>query len=223
MAEYQRGKLREILTFVKVINPNLYYGWVTKDFASLSNLSAADITALGHQTAEAMQSAQGAICILGANRPKPPRATKRLNANPDAATQGKASTFYGVGYEGTALAAGWKLGASLEVVNVKNSARSKTVAVKLSDGGYYAFSMNATDVTTYKDALGLIEPTAIKATERSALFSGATRPKPPKVQKSLGTSKFSSYCDPAKLDDLLAAEWAQIDPEIRLVIASATP
>lgn len=223
MPGYLRGDLRQTLTFVKVINPNLYYGWYTKDFASQPNISAADLTALGHITAESMQANTAAICILGANRPKPPRATKILNNNPDAASQGRASTFYSVGSEGTALAAGWKLSSSLEVVNVKNSARSKTVAVKLSKGGHYAFSMNAADVASYGDDLGLILPTSITANERASLFSGATRPKPPRVQKTVGTTKFSSFCDPSKLDDLLAAEWSQLDPEIPLVVAAVAP
>lgn len=222
MPSYTRGDLRQNLTFVKVINPNLFYGWNTKDFASQPGVSSADLTALGHFNAAAIQSNTTAICILGANRPKPPRATKLLNANPDAATQGRVSTFYGVGYEGTALAAGWKLSSSLEVVNIKNSSRSQTVAVKLTNGGHYAFPMNAADVGTYGGELGLILPTQITSNERASLFSGASRPRPPRVQKVVGTSKFSSYCDPAKLDDLIDAGWSQLDPEIQLVIASAS-
>lgn len=222
MASYTRGDLRQTLSFVKVIAPNLFYGWLTKDFAgdtSLSGIAQSDLTALGHFTATALLSTSGAIAILGANRPKPPRATKLLNANPDASTQGKCSTFYSVGSEGTALAAGWKLGKSLEVVNIKNGARSKTVAVKLTGGGHYAWSMNAADVATYGTELGLILPTSITSNERASLFSGVSRPKPPRVQKEVGTSKFSSFCDPTKLDNLLAAGWSQMDPEIQMNLA----
>jgi hypothetical protein len=219
MAIYQRGQKRNILTFVKCLNPNLYYGWNTKDLSALPGVSNADLIALGHITPQSLLTTSNAIAILGANRPTPPRAIKIINENPDQSTQGKASTYMGVGSEGTALAAGWKMSGGVKKVNIRQSGRSVTVAVPCN-GGYYAFPMNAGDVTTYAGELGLLLPANITGNERARLFSGATRPRPPRVQKQLNTGKFSSFCDPAKLDDLLQAGWSEIESEIQLVIAA---
>lgn len=214
MPTYLQGDKRNVLTFVKVLD-NLYYGWNAKDLASNPGVGAGDLTALGHITAAAMAAIASPIAVIGANRPKPGRATKTINVNPDAATQGKVSTYIGKGSENTALAAGWKLTGYLEVVNLRNSARTTTVGVQLTGGGIYCFPINTVAATNYAALLGLQIPSALTAVERSKMFSGATRPRPPRVSlKAANGSTFSSFCDPTKLDDLLDAGWSQTDPEI---------
>jgi hypothetical protein len=215
MPSYTRGILRDQLTFVKIGDSSLYYGFTTKDFASLTgvSLSVANIATLGHLQSTNVPT--GGLRIFGAKSPKPPRMTKVVNANPGPSQQGTVSTFVATNNVAAAETEKWKLTNPGRGVTLTNNARSKTVGATLTGGGIYLWPMNATDVTTYATELGLQIPEQISAIERAKAFSGATRPRPAKVTKPDANGKnFSSFCSADKLDNLLAAGWQLLKPEI---------
>jgi hypothetical protein len=215
MPSYTRGVGRDQLTFVKTGTGQLYYGFTTKDFASLAgvSLSVADLTRLGHLLSTGIPA--GGLKIFGAKSPKPPRVTKVVNKTATASQQRTVSTFCGVDNVDEAEADGWRLTNSGRPITVTNNSRTKTVAASLTGGGLYLWPMNADDVTTYAAELGLQSPEQLSSIERAKSFVGATRPRPPKVKRDLDKGgDFSSFCSHDKLDNLLAAGWQLIKPEI---------
>lgn len=215
MPSYTRGVLRDQLVFVKIGASNLYYGFTTKDFASLAgvSLSVANLATLGHLQANNVPT--GGLRIFGAKSPKPPRMTKVVNAAAGPLQQRSVSTFCADSKIADAESEGWKLTNTGRGVTLSNNARTKTVAATLTGGGIYLWSMNAADVALYAAELGLQQPEQISAIERAKAFSGATRPRPAKVTKpdAKGANK-SSFCSHDKLDNLLAAGWQLLKPEV---------
>lgn len=202
MSSYTRGKKREKLTFVKVsLTQALYYGFKTKDLASISGVSAGDLVALGHLEVAGLPA--GRITILGANSPKPPRVRKVVNKTPGANVQASVSTYCGVNAIATAAAEEWQLVNAGRGVHVSNNARTVTVGAKIQGGGYYLFPMNAADATQYATALGLELPTNLSATERSQAFSGTSYPKPAVIKISTAQGTFSSFCSHDAIDAAL--------------------
>jgi hypothetical protein len=203
MPAYLRGVLRDVLTFVKVGNGGLFYGFKAKDLTAIPGVGAADVTALGHMSVTSLPATR--IAVIGANSPKPPRVTKTLVRRPSATVQGSTSTFCATDKISAALAEGWQTTNGGRGVMISNG-RSITVGARLASGGIYLFPMNSVDATTYAATLGLILPANLSATERSQSFSGTNKPKPAIVSKSLPNGSFRSFCSFDKLDDALAGE-----------------
>lgn len=134
--------------------------------------------------------------VIGANSPKPARATKKT-------ATGSKSGFVGTTEIPTARAAGWKVGRSKRRVGASNS-RTKTVYVNIG-GVKYAWPMSAENFTAIgadREVLGIEEATA-----NDVLVFGASYPKPPRVAKIVGAgtaneTSYSAFVDPDSLDNL---------------------
>lgn len=220
MPSYTRDKKRDQLTYVPM-NSILYYGFNTKDLSALAGVSAADLSALlGHVPGETAAATANIILVLGANSPKPPRVTRKLeNASPG--TQQSVSTFCAPGKLATAIAAKWnvsKKGTSVSLRPPRPASGSQTAIAELSDGTLYAFSMNKEDFAAYGSILGLKQASSIRsATERGKLVAGSTRPKPGRAKLVLDSgATISSFYSTEAADELADGGWDIIDDEIVL-------
>lgn len=183
MPDYLVGQARDQMTFVKVYkNGLLYYGWKAKEIESLPGITAGEVTALGHIDAVTVAALSGAIPILGANSPKPARFKKVLNRRPTAQQQGTASTFVGIDNYADALAQGWSQSSAARGITLTDTARTKTMAAKMANGGYYLFPLNADRALDVAGPLGLILPSSLTGQERLKAFSGSSKPKPGTVK-----------------------------------------
>lgn len=218
MPSYTRGKPRNTLTFVRMgAASNLYYGFKTKDLASIGGVTAADLADCGHLTV-AQVPATGSILILGANSPKPPRVKKRIAVNPSSATQGSVSTFCAPAALGAAAAAGFLLAKPGRGVKITPDGRSVSAAAKPSaTGGLYVFPMNKDDFTAYSAVLGLEIPNT--AAERAQCYTGSSSPRPAIAKKTVaagaGIATVSSFVSYDAIDAAITAGWE--------IIKEATP
>ena len=207
MPSYLRGQERDLIRFVKVYtNSELYYGFNTKDFASLTGygLNEEDITPLGHLALDAVPDA--GILIFRANAPKPQRVKKVINKNPTAEQIGNASTFIAAGQLRAASAQGWKLAADGRGISLTSNGRNTTAVADLDNSeGLYAMSMNANDFDTFKDDLGLDNKATITTqADRLRIFKGTSRPYPNIVGKRLDRGDFSAMCSASALSEALS-------------------
>lgn len=215
MPSYTRGEERDVLTYVRVNSATsiYHYGWKAKDISKETDISEADLLALGHIKRGSLP--QGSVYTLRAQSPKPGRATKRIRKNPGPGEKGSVSTFYGAGFLSAALGAGWSGVKRPKSVSLKNKARYVTAIAKLSNGSHYVFPMNKTDFVAYKAALGLLEPQQITTTqERESLVRGCSIPRPGRVSKDIGNGQeFSSFFSTDAEDAALAAEFGVVERE----------
>lgn len=229
MPGYLRGKKRDQMTYV-LVSEFAYFGFKTKDLSSVAGVTAADLTALGHVrgTAQApFQPAAGRIVIVGANAPKPPRATKRI-ASAAAGAQQSVSTFCAVNNTGLAMAAGWNISKQRRGVflrPVTSAKNSVTAIAELSDGSLYCFPMNKADYNTYAAQLGLKDSaTEQSATEKAKLVSGSTIPKPGKASLEVsGGGSFSSFYSTSAKDTAAQAGFSIMTEEVVIANGGANP
>jgi hypothetical protein len=218
MPIYTRGKKRDNMVFVHA-NPVILWGYKTKDLAALSGISATDLaTQLGHIKSETAQGLVGAILVVGANAPKPPRVTKKLTAG-TTSSQRSVSTYCSTTTLSIALQNGWTMskgnrGVILRAASLNRP--SQTAVAKLSDGTLYAFPMNSADFKAYGTRLGLQDATTLKSDqERNSLVSGCRLPRPGKASLELSDgSTFSSFF--SSNHDIGANGFSQMTSEIVL-------
>lgn len=196
MPSYTRNVKRDNLVFVPC-NTKIHYGFKTKDLSALGGVSSADVTALGHLSASAATAVAGAILVIGASAPKPPRVKKAIS-NAAAGAQKSVSTFCSKTGLGVALSAGWSLvnqGVTVSLRAASAQSGSISAIATLSNGAKYVFPMNKADFDAYGAALGLESSTDITTTtERDSLVRGSSTPKPGKASKILdGGGTFSSF------------------------------
>ena len=213
MPSYTSGVLRDETLYVKVFaGQEVYYGFVTKDFETLTGFSATDTVALGHTLPNALPA--GSLRFLRAQAPKPPRARKVINPNAGADVQKSISTFVGVDNQLSAEAQGWKISKRGRGVSL-GQGRSVSAIAEVSTGAYYVFPLNRTDYNNYRTVLGLIDPGTINtATERSKLVRGSSRPRPGRASiRRQGGGTFTSFFSTSQTGDLLAAQWSILEQE----------
>lgn len=213
MSSYTRGKKRPNTVFV-YLNNSIYFGFKPKDIASITGVTASDITALGHIPPSGVPS--GRIKVVGAKAPQPPRVMKKLG-NP-VGQQQSASTFCAYNSLAAAQTSGWSLIKSRRGVTLRSAAaprQSLTAIATLGDGSLYCFPMNKTDFESYGAELGLQSSTLITSdTEREKLVSGASLPYPGRASKLLSNgSTFSSFFSTASQGDVLDAGYDIISEE----------
>ena len=209
MPSYLRGQERDLLRFVKVYpNGELYYGFNTKDFASLTGygLTNTDIQALGHLALENVPDT--GILIFRANSPKPQRVKKVINKNPTAEQVGNASTFVAAGKLKEASAQGWKLATDGRRISLVSNSRTTTAVADLeASQGLFATSMNKNDFDTFGEILGLKSKSTITTdAERQRVFTGTSRPYPNIVGKVVpggNGGSFRSICSASALTTAL--------------------
>lgn len=161
----------------------LKYGFMT-------GVTAAVQTILGHVPVTDRASVSG--LVIGANAPKPARAT-RVRAS------GVDSSFCDHGARAGAIAAGFKVGAPRRRFG-NSGARSKTVYV-VHEGNKIAWKMpNSTHTAIGADltALGIVDATAA---DKDLVF-GVSYPQLPRVKQTGSTIERTTFCDPSKLNAL---------------------
>lgn len=132
--------------------------------------------------------------VIGANSPKPGRATKNT-------ATGTKSGFCAPASVAAARAANWKVSRSKRRV-AASTTLSKPVYVEIGNVKY-GWSMPA---ATYAQ-LNLTELGIKDATASDTVIFGASYPKPPRVALVVGAgtageTSYSSFCEPNKLDSL---------------------
>jgi hypothetical protein len=178
---------RTLVHVVPYTSSTIKYGFFT-------NADGSTQTALGHT---AITGAYPTGLVLGANAPKPGRAT-RFRAT------GVESSFVSATARTTAVAAGWKVSPG-RVRNGASSTKSKTVYVTV-ESNKIAWKMPQflyAKISTDMAALGILDATSADLD----LVFGARYPRLPRVGKievpqSGAPSKLTTFCDPDALDTL---------------------
>jgi hypothetical protein len=216
MPSYTRGEKRDNLTFVELnaVGSNVFYAWYAKDIASETNVTSADLTALGHRQAASLPA--GALYLIAASSPKPGRATKKIVDNPGVTQKGTVSTFYAVGSVSSMLSQGWKLTKRPSIVSLSNNARFVTAIAELSNGLSYCFPLNRADFDTYGAQLGLTTSATINTdAERNRLVAGCSFPRPGRASLDLGNgADFSSFFSSNSISELQQAGYKILYPEL---------
>lgn len=218
MPSYLRGAAnrRANMTFVAVNAQNLHFGWNAKDLTQKTGVAQADLTALGHVTAEQMAAVSGGLAIIGANSPRPGRMKKIINpgtTSPD--VQESVSTFVAYDAVAQALAQGWKFaGSGKSLPTIRQNTRTVTAGASIDFGGgtvgWYVFPMNASDAKlTQIAALGLkFAGGGLTDAEIRKAFSGTSQPRPFKATLEIeGGVTVSSFCSHDKVTDAQTAGW----------------
>jgi hypothetical protein len=162
---------------------NINYGFNT-------NMDEADKALLGHVAVNL--ASPPPRFVLGANRPKPGRATKRSAAASN-------SSFYAASQTTALRAAGWRVGfPKLRPGKGANGLLSKEYYVTIS-GIKYAWPLS-NDVAARLGDLGQLGLRLTQNTENDYVF-GARFPKPPKAASisvgDNGVSSVSTFYDPS--------------------------
>lgn len=182
MSKFNRGKTKDNLTFVS-INDILFYGFNMKDAASISGVSAGDLTACGHLTPTQVADNDVKILVLSPNAPKPATYRKRL-ANNLGGQQQSFSTFVGHAARITALGAGFKPAKAGKGVSLRATPRNRgskiTAIAEMRNGLLYCWPMDAVDFAAVGSELGLQNASGITTeAERKVLVmspGGGCRP-----------------------------------------------
>ncbi len=159
-----------------------------------TNIDAADRATLG-QTA--VDGAYPAGLVIGANAPKPPRAS-RIRVT------GTTSSYYDLGSAAAIRAAGWRTGSRGRIRTRNISTRTRTVYVGLGQTKYaWQMPLDAyARIGGDREVLGVEDATA----NDNDLVFGASYPKPPRAALTVfgndGTDTFSTFIDPAAVDNL---------------------
>lgn len=198
------------LVFVDMITT----GSTTAKYAFRSSIENTTGTELGHQVATEGENTLKAGMIIGANSPKPFRASKELGGN-----KRSESSFIANNKIGTAKAAGWTISAP-KYRSAPISARSKLVYVETKVNGVainYGWAMpdyQHTRISTELETLGieLIDPT--QDIPETKAFFGIGVPKPGRASKKVpGTTEgnpgglITTFVSDTKADDAIAAGW----------------
>lgn len=152
-------------------------------------------TDLGHTTVGVAQISTAQGYVIGANSPKPPRASKSTET-------GIEGSFVDKDKIASAKAAGY----SIQRGKRRTPRKTKFTVVKYVDinGIKYAWNSPTAQGAPSLDALG-----ATDATDNDQVVFGADFPKPPRVKIGIGdNNSYSSFVDPNKFDDAIAAGWA---------------
>jgi hypothetical protein len=221
MPTYLQNQPRDLLRFSKVRRGRLlFYGWKTKDLTLGTGVSAGDVAALGHKTAVQVEGIGGAIGIMGANSPKPARATKILTREPAASERASVSSFVDADSYAAAMTAGWNIGKA-RGVSITNNSRTVTVGALVEGGGYYLFPMNANDAPAFAAELGLFLPTELSESDRHLSFTGTSKPRPPRVKN--GTTGASTFCSYDAMDTAKANGWTVLDEGLPMLLQGVAP
>lgn len=205
------GKPKDVKTIVKA-TPNIYYAFRAKDYASLPGVSAPDLIALGH-AAPGTQSA-GTIVVTTPKAPKPARFRKKLSGSD--LTQNYVSTF-GDGVTSASIlaaqTAGWEMTSPPRTVSFGPSAKSKNIAVKLSNGVYVVRHVPTVDATSENATLFGWELT-LSPTLINKAIRGAKRMRSATVKKALAGGGVKTFpCRLTKIGDAEAAGWKKDEGE----------
>lgn len=181
---------RELVWVTPFTGSTIKYGFMT-------NADAGTKTALAHVE---VTGAMPTGLVIGANAPKPPRAMRQT-------ATGTESSFCDAEGVDAARTAGWRI--SRGKIRIGSSgAKSKTVYVT-HEGNKLAWKMPTflhTNITADLAGLGI----ALATSSDKDLVFGARFPVLPRVGKISATfNKYTTFCDPSKLDSLPAG-WSSV-------------
>ena len=171
---------------------------------------AAVLTATGAAVAD--PAALPANAFLGANSPKPPRATQKTPT-------GSNSTFCDTAKIATLKADSWTITPGKQKgVNLAATASGVVTCFVLVDGVKYAWNMNATRYGRLSGDLGGLGVEVATAADRNTLVWGSTVPKPAIASKFLeagegGGDTLRCFVSSAKENELPAG-WQLVKPSI---------
>lgn len=181
---------RQLVWVTPFTGSTIKYGFMT-------NADSGTRTALAHVE---VTGAYPTGLVIGANAPKPPRA-KKLSAT------GTESSFCDAEGVAAARTAGWRISRGKIRIGASGS-KSKTVYVT-HETNKLAWKMPNflyTNITGDLAALGVLLATAA---DKDLVF-GARFPVLPRVGKISATfNKYTTFCDPSKLDSLPAG-WSSV-------------
>jgi hypothetical protein len=136
--------------------------------------------------------------VIGANAPKPPKASKLV-------ATGTKSSFCSFPRQAQARAAGWRVG-SPKLRSARATARSQVYYLTIR-GIKYAWNLPTATATRLSGRLAQLGVRAATANDTDLVF-GAEFPKPPRVAVASGSGDnvnvYSTFCDPQRLDSLPA-------------------
>jgi hypothetical protein len=136
--------------------------------------------------------------VIGANAPKPPRASKVV-------ATGTKSSFCSFPRQAQARAAGWRVG-SPKLRSARATTRSQVYYLTIR-GIKYAWNLPTATASRLSGQLAQLGVRAATANDRDLVF-GSEFPKPPRVAVSRGSGDsiniHSTFCDPSRLDSLPA-------------------
>lgn len=191
---YNNGRL---VTVTIAGFPNLQYGFKTRAKTTTS-------TELGHTAIDPVGIASITGIVLGANAPKPPRASKRTET-------GIESSFVDKGKIAEARNNGYQVARG----RVRRGGKTKFAQVKYVtiNGINYAWAQpNIATPPPGLDQADLKDPD-----ENTKLVFGAKFPKPPRMKIEIAGGEgesggvFSTFVDPTKVDNLVKAGWSPAD------------
>lgn len=189
MASSRYGSRTEVYVPIGTIN----YGFYT-------NMDAGDQSLLGHTVLD--RSAPPVKLVLGANAPKPGKASRRT------ATEFN-SSFYNVANSAQLRAAGWRLGfPKLKAGKGSNGLLSSEYYVTIA-GVKYAWSLPKEVETRIGAEISSLGLQLTQSSDTDYVF-GARYPKPPRASSisvgAGGTQSVSTFFDPSVT---LPAGWSQ--------------
>lgn len=208
--------------YVKAVTAGtiLYYKWKTKDFASITPLAGAGVTAaefttLGHETTLPTNG----IVLYRASAPRPPRVKKFFQYATTAAEQSTVTTFCAKDKLSDAQAANWTIVKFAKLGSARAGLKTVTGLAKMSNGAVYGWPQNKADNDAFKSALKLEEAsTYASLTERSKLIIGAEAPRPRRAKKVVSQNPTTkkpafAYSFASHDADLGADGWEEVEPE----------
>lgn len=209
-----RGRKRATPRAVPV-TASIWYGYYGADLAALPGVSNDDITALGIK--DPSGAGAGVAVIFGCKSPFPAKFRKKLGeGTTEAPTQQASVLSYGDGLNGTqikaAAAAGWRLISPVRTASFGPSAKSKNVAVALSNGLYSIHSIPTAEATEANATLFGWDLT-LGATKAAKAFRGSKKMRPAKVTKIEGSFSRTYPCKWSKLGDAENAGWKKVHGE----------
>lgn len=174
-------------------------GFTTVRYAFRTKIKEASSTALGHEDALTQQGNLKAGAVIGANSPKPPRATRITTGD------GYESSFVSSTKVGEVRKSDeWTVVAG-RVRRPKTSKRSKQlfVKVKAGQGSYnYAWVAPMAQFEKFKDQLTNLGIEEVKDSNYATVLYGVNKPKPQKASKEGTGRTISVFVSDSKLDSL---------------------
>lgn len=134
--------------------------------------------------------------VIGANAPKPPRASKKV-------ASGTKSSYCSFDRIRAARAAGWQIGRTRSRT-ARRTARSAVYYLTVR-GVKYAWNLPTSTATRMSNALSQLGIRQATANDVDLVY-GSSFPKPPRVSVEVGSGDsiniYSTFCDPSRLDSL---------------------
>lgn len=210
-----RGRKRNVPRAVPVTS-SIWYGFYGTNLSAITGVSSSDETALGLK--DPATAGTGIAVVFGCKSPFPAKFRKKLGeATAENPITQSAVSSYGDGVNSAqikaAAAAGWRLVSPVRTVSFGPSAKSKNVAVPLSNGLYSIHSIPTAEAIEANATLMGWDLT-LGSTKALKAVRGCKKMKPAKMQKSIDNKVITYPCKWSKVGDAENAGWKKVHGEI---------